>query len=75
MRLKIMLLTQRDVLEFCRIAGKVDGEVRIVGHDRGQECSINAKSLLGLLYCTTCSDLWCVAENDISEHIEQFLVL
>lgn len=72
MRLKINLETQSDVLEFCKIVSEVDGEVRIVGHDNGQECSINGKSLLGLLYCTTWNDLWCVSENDIYSLISRF---
>lgn len=72
MRQKIDLRTQRDVLDFCRIANAVTGEVRIVGHDNGQECSVNAKSLLGLLYCTTWSDLWCVSENDIQDEIAAY---
>lgn len=72
MRLKILLKHQTDVVEFCKIANALEGEIRIVGHDHGQECSVNGKSLLGLLYCTTWNDLWCVAENDISADIEQF---
>lgn len=74
MRLKINLDTQSDVLEFCKIASGVEGEVRIVGHDSGQECSVNGKSLLGLLYCTTWNDLWCVSENDIYSQIAKFAV-
>lgn len=72
MRLKINLDTQSDVLDFCKIAGSQPGEVRIVGHDNGQECSVNGKSLLGLLYCTTWNDLWCVSENDIYSQISKF---
>lgn len=74
MRVKINLKTQKDILAFCKIANAVEGEVRIVGHDGGQECSVNGKSLLGLLYCTIWSDLWCVSQNDIQASISQFIV-
>lgn len=73
MRQKISLRTQQDVLAFSKIVEAVDGEVRIVGHDRGQECSINGKSLLGLLYCTTWTDLWCVSEHDIRPLLTAFI--
>ncbi|HIQ62537.1 MAG TPA: HPr family phosphocarrier protein [Candidatus Avichristensenella intestinipullorum] len=72
MRLKINLETQTDVLEFCKIASNLDGDIRVVGHDHGQECSVNAKSLLGLLYSTTWNDIWCVSDNDIYSHISKF---
>lgn len=72
MRMKIILDTQSDVLEFCKIAGNVDGDVRIVGMDGGQEVSVNAKSLLGLLYSQTWNDIWCESENDIYSQISKF---
>ena len=60
-----------------RLAGidvykRQDGDIRVVGHDHGQECSVNAKSLLGLLYSTTWNDIWCVSDNDIYSHISKF---
>lgn len=72
MKMKINLDTQSDVLEFCKIVGNVDGEVRIVGMDGGQQVSVNAKSLLGLLYCQTWNDIWCESENDIYSQISKF---
>lgn len=72
MRMKINLDTQSDVLEFCKIVSNLDGEVRIVGRDGGQEVSVNAKSLLGLLYSQTWNDIWCESENDIYSHILKF---
>jgi len=72
MRMKINLDTQSDVLEFCKIVSNLSGEVRIVGKDGNQEVSVNAKSLLGLLYSQTWNDIWCEAENDIYTHISKF---
>ena len=72
MRMKINLDTQSDVLEFCKIVSNVDGEVRIVGMDGGQEVSVNAKSLLGLLYSQTWNDIWCESEKDIYSLISKF---
>lgn len=72
MKMKINLDTQSDVLEFCKIVSNVDGDVRIVGLDGGQQVSVNAKSLLGLLYSQTWNDIWCESENDIYSHISKF---
>ncbi|MDR0898284.1 MAG: hypothetical protein LBN04_10560 [Oscillospiraceae bacterium] len=72
MRMKINLDTQSDVLEFCKIVSGLNGEVRIVGEDAGQSVSVNAKSLLGLLYSQTWNDIWCESENDIYSHISKF---
>ncbi len=72
MRMKINLDTQSDVLEFCKIVSDLPGEVRIVGMDNGQQVSVNAKSLLGLLYSQTWNDIWCESENDIYSSISKF---
>lgn len=72
MRMKINLDTQSDVLEFCKIVSNLDGEIRIVGMDGGQQVSVNAKSLLGLLYSQTWNDIWCESENDIYSQISKF---
>ena len=72
MRMKINLDTQSHVLEFCKIVSGISGEVRIVGEDGGQKVSINAKSLLGLLYCQTWKDIWCESEQDIYSQISKF---
>ena len=72
MKMKINLDTQSDVLEFCKIVSGVNGEVRVVGVDGGQKVSINAKSLLGLLYCQTWNDIWCESEQDIYSMISKF---
>ena len=72
MKMKINLDTQSDVLEFCKIVSGVSGEVRVVGVDGGQKVSINAKSLLGLLYCQTWNDIWCESEQDIYSMISKF---
>lgn len=72
MKMKINLETQTDVLEFCKIVSNVEGEVRIVGMDGGQQVSVNAKSLLGLLYCQTWNDIWCESEHDIYSQISKF---
>jgi len=70
--MRINLDTQSDVLEFCKIVSNVDGEVRIVGMDGGQQVSVNAKSLLGLLYSQTWNGIWCESENDIYSLISKF---
>ena len=72
MKMRINLDTQSDVLEFCKIVSNVDGEVRIVGMDGGQQVSVNAKSLLGLLYSQTWNGIWCESENDIYSLISKF---
>ncbi len=72
MRMKINLDTQSDVLEFCKIVSNLDGEIRIVGMDGGQQVSVNAKSLLGLLYSQTWNDIWCESEKDIYSQIAKF---
>jgi hypothetical protein len=72
MKMKINLETQSDVLEFCKIVSALQGDVRIVGMDGGQQVSVNAKSLLGLLYSQTWNDIWCEAENDIYSSISKF---
>ena len=72
MKMKINLDTQSDVLEFCKIVSNVDGEVRIVGMDSGQQVSVNAKSLLGLLYSQTWNDIWCESDKDIFTLVSKF---
>ncbi len=72
MRMKINLDTQTDVLEFCKIVSDLPGEVRIMGMDGNQQVSVNAKSLLGLLYSQTWNDIWCESENDIYSSISKF---
>ena len=72
MKMKINLDTQSDVLEFCKIVSNVEGQVRIVGTDGGQDVTVNAKSLIGLLYCQTWKDIWCESEKDIYTLISKF---
>ena len=72
MKQKINLDTQSAVLEFCKVVSNLEGEIRVVGIDNGQQVSVNAKSLLGLLYSQTWNGIWCESENDIYSHISKF---
>ena len=72
MKMKINLDTQSDVLEFCKLVSGVEGEVRVVGTDGGQKVSVNAKSLLGLLYSQTWNDLWCESDKDLYGILSKF---
>ena len=68
---RIRLDTQKDAVEFSRIAETFPGKV-LVKDDDGH--CVNAKSVLGMLYALEFDSLCVVSENDIYSHIEKFIV-
>ena len=67
----IRLDTQRDAVEFSRIAETFPGKV-LVKDDDGH--CVNAKSVLGMLYALEFDSLHVEAENDIYTKIQKFIV-
>jgi hypothetical protein len=71
-RCKINLDTDSDVARFVNIAAKLPGQIVVVD---GEGLCVSARSILGMLYAMTFTELWCEADTDIYKHIESFVIL
>lgn len=67
----IRLDTHKEAVEFSQIAEKLPGRI-LVKDDDGH--SVNAKSILGMLYALEFDSLCVAAEEDIYTHIQKFIV-
>lgn len=66
---RIYLETESDVVEF--ISRITPFECPIVITD-GEGMRVNAKSMLGMLYAMTFSEMWCECDKDIYMYIRDF---
>ncbi len=75
MRVQIRLETESDVRDFSQIAENCGGEITLCGKDRGTKCSVNARSIVGVMYSMSWDEIWCESEKDIYSKIDRFVVL
>lgn len=68
---KIRLDTYKEAVEFSTIAGTLNGEIKVTDN-KGH--TVNAKSLLGMLYALEFDSLTVVADEDIYCHISKFVI-
>ena len=66
---KIILDTESAVLDFISIVSQVKCPVVITD---GEGMRVNAKSMLGVLYAMTFSEMWCECDCDIYHLIREF---
>ena len=69
---KVVLETQQDALDFLEIIRNEPGEIKLVGTDGSMECTVNARSMLGVLYSIEWEDLWCYSDHDIYTKLGKF---
>lgn len=70
MKVKIELETMKDVRDFVNIATTVPARVTVTD---GAGLTVNAKSMMGMLYSLEFEDLWCESEVDFSMKIIRFI--
>ena len=71
MRVQVNLDTLSKINKFVSICSKLDGTIKLID---GQDYSINAKSLLGVIATTDWTQVLVESENDIYESIKEFIV-
>lgn len=71
-KVKINLVTGKDLREFVDICSQLPGKIQIVGMDESGEVRVNAKSLLGASYSMIWTDTVCESDKDIYSHIRKF---
>ena len=69
---KVVLETQQDALDFLEIIRNEPGEIKLVGTDGNMECTVNARSMLGVLYSIEWDDLWSYSDHDIYTKLGKF---
>ena len=70
-RVKINLVTMSDAIKFSSIAEKFNFAIKV--KDATGNC-VNAKSLMGMIYCLEFNEMWCESEEDIYSAIKEFVV-
>lgn len=71
MRVKVRLDTMRDIQGFINVVSEV--EENVVLEDGKGHC-VSAKSILGAIYTTEWTHVYCSCEKDISGRIIQWIV-
>ena len=66
---KILLETESSVLDFINAVSQVSCPVVVTD---GEGMRVNAKSMLGMLYAMTFSEMWCECDRDIYIYIKEF---
>lgn len=66
---KIRLETEGDIVDFISRVAPLGCPV-VVTDDNGMR--VNAKSMLGMLYAMTFSEMWCECDKDIYMYIREF---
>lgn len=66
---KIHLETENDIINFMSAIEKLDFPVVITD---GEGMRVNAKSMLGMLYAMTFSEMWCESDYNIYMYIKDF---
>lgn len=72
MRVKLNLVTRKDISEFLEAIHQIDKEVYLVSGNGNLK--VSGHSLLGALYTLEWNDVYCVCEKDIYSSIKKFVV-
>lgn len=70
-RYRIRLDTQQDLIDFVNIASMIEGSVMVVD---GEGQCVSGRSVLGMMYAMTFSEIWCESDIDIYNSINRFVV-
>lgn len=70
-RYRILLETERDLVDFVNTISRIEGKIMVVD---GDDQRVSARSVLGLMYAMTFSEIWCEADVDIYTTIQRFVV-
>jgi hypothetical protein len=68
---KIRLETESDIVNFIAMVTPLRCQVVVTD---GEGMRVNAKSMLGMLYAMTFSEMWCECDQDIYMLIREFCV-
>ena len=71
-KVKIRLETLTDINKFINIVTPLPG--KIVVKNSNEDFVVNAKSIFVMICALNYDDLWLESENDIYNHIKDFLV-
>lgn len=66
---KIHLETENDIINFMSAIENLDFPIVITD---GEGMRVNAKSMLGMLYAMTFSEMWCESDHNIYMYIKDF---
>lgn len=66
---KIRLETESDIVNFIAMVTPLQCQVVVTD---GEGMRVNAKSMLGMLYAMTFSEMWCECDQDIYMFIREF---
>ena len=75
MKVKIRIDTYRDMVSFCQLAETIGGDIVLTGKDGATECSVNAKSIIGVQYSMLWNEIWCISDKDIYTQIQKYVVI
>ncbi len=70
MKNRIALETVKDVSDFVAITSKLQGRITVTDNDGH---TVNAKSLLGMVYAMEFDELWVESDHDIYFEIRNFV--
>lgn len=72
MKVKVRLDTMSDIRQFIDIVSKVDDtDIHLTD---GNRVTVNAKSVLGVLYTMEWSEVYCICDKDIYSSIRDFII-
>lgn len=71
MKVKLNLDKRTDIMKFVDICSKYQGKILLTD---GNDFTVSAKSLLGVLCTFEWSEVWCVSEEDIYTKIKEYVV-
>lgn len=71
MKVKLNLDKRTDIIKFVDICSQVNGKIHLTD---GNDFTVNAKSLLGVLCTFEWSEVWCVSDEDIYMKIKDYIV-
>lgn len=74
MKMKIRLDTQTDVMKFLEAIKGIPGSIVLTGYDGDSKCTVNGRSLLGLVYSMIWKEIWVESDTDISMLLRDFSV-
>lgn len=72
MKVRIRLDTLSDIKKFVDITSSENGKVVLID---GSGMCVNAKSLIGAMYTTEWSEVWCESDKDIYQKIKEFVIV
>jgi hypothetical protein len=72
MKVKVNIDTMSKIQLFVSICTRLGGNIKLTD---GQDYCVNARSLLGILATADWSEVYVESEEDIYQHIQEFVVI